>query len=211
MYGLQLLSDAGPQPLTLDQAKLHLRIDGDDDDDEVLLLIKAVRKFFEKSTGQSFTSQSWLLTLDHFPNYMGLAMSGYDQLWDLTGIRLPQSPVRAQATLSVTSITYVDTTGAVQTLDPATYKVDLNTLPVRITPAYGKIWPIARYETGAVRVQYAITPVIDEDVLAGMLLLLGHWNEHREGVLAGGYAEVPLGVSAIIALNWDGSYPGSKP
>lgn len=207
-YGLQLLGSNGAEPLSAEQAKLHLRIDGSDEDDEVNLLIKAVRKFFEKSTGQIFTAQVWLLTLDHFPNYMGSPLPDYAELWEVTAIRIPKSPTVPQGQVTVNSITYVDTTGTVQTADPAQYLVDATTVPIRITPAYGKIWPIARYQTGAVRVQYTVAPLVDEDVLAGMLLLLGHWNEHREGVLAGAFQEVPLGVSAIISLNWTGAYGG---
>jgi len=208
-YGLQLLSTAGPEPISLAQAQLHCRSDQSENDPELALLIKAVRKYFEKWTNQSFTTQTYQLTLDHFPNYMGLALSDYNRLWDLVGIRLPKSPPIPQGQVTVQSITYVDTTGTPQTMDPTTYNVDLTTVPVRITPAYGKIWPIARYQAGAVQIQFQVIPVVDEDVLAGMLLLLGHWNEHREGVLAGTYAEVPHGICSILALNSDWQY-GSK-
>ena len=60
----------------------------------------------------------------------------------------------------------------------------------------------------SVTVSYTITPVVEEDIRVGMLLLLGHWFQNREAVLAGSYNEVPLGVQSIIALNWDGSYGG---
>lgn len=208
-YGLQLVSEVATEPLTLEQAKLHCRIDNEDENDKFNLLIKGVRKFFEKSTGQNFKGQTWLLTLDHFPNYMGAPMRDIEALWDLTGIRLPHSPLMPRpATFTVTAINYVDTTGASQLLDPTTYLVDLTTVPARIAPAYGKIWPIARYQMGAVQVSFTVAPVVDEDVMAGMLLLLSHWYEHREGVLAGSYSELPLGVSSILMLNWDGAYGG---
>ncbi len=63
-------------------------------------------------------------------------------------------------------------------------------------------------QSGAVRITFTVTPAVDEDLVEGMLLLLGHWHEHREAVLAGVYQEIPLGVQAILALNWDGAYGG---
>ena len=207
-YGLQLLSSAGPEPIPLDLAKAHLRVDGDDEDDEITLLCAAVRKFFEKSCEQALVPENWLLTLDHFPNWEGVAINDYQKLWDLIGIRLPRSPVPARGTTQVNFIQYIDPAGNLQTVDPSIYLVDASTVPVRIAPAFGQIWPIARYQMAAVSVSYTIAPVVDEDIKLGMLLLLSHWFQNREAVLAGAYAQVPLGVQSILALNWDGSYGG---
>lgn len=214
-YGLTQVSTPGAEPIMLDEAAAHLRIVIDESDelgrqeaDQVRLLIKAARKFFEKSTGQAYTIQTWVLSLDHFPNYLGMETHNYERLWDFTGIRLPKSPPIARGEVVINAVTYIDTAGGLQTLAGTEYQIDYSTLPIRIVPAYGKIWPVARYQPSAVRINFTATPEVDEDVKAGMLLLLSHWNEHREAVLAGIYTEVPLGVQSIISLNWDGAYGG---
>lgn len=202
MYGLTLVQGPSPEPVTLQQVKLHCRVDESDQDAELNLLITAARRLFEKETGLCLGRQTWALTLDHFPNHFGVPASGYREIFDSVGIRLPKSPVSA-----VAAITYVDTAGATQTVDPASYQVDATTLPARIVPAYGTVWPVARYQPAAVTVTFAAgDEAVDRDLVAGMLLLIGHWNEHREAVLEGVYQEVPLAVRSILALNWDGAY-----
>ena len=52
---------------------------------------------------------------------------------------LPPSPL-----VSVESVTYVDTDGNNQTLDPADYEVITDTRPGFIRPAWDKSWPAAR-------------------------------------------------------------------
>ncbi len=203
MYGLSLISGPTPEPITYDQAKAHLRIDDDEQKTELTLLCIAVRKHVEHATGRVYGSQVWQLTLDHFPNYLGVPIPDYWEVFDAYGIRLPRTPVT-----SVNSIGYTDTTGTPQILDPSLYQTDLTTLPPRIVPAYGKIWPIARYQMASVQVNFTAGNTPPEDIQIAMLLLLAHWYEHREAVLDGAFTETPLGVKAILAQHWDGGYLG---
>ena len=55
---------------------------------------------------------------------------------------------------SVTAITYLDTTGAEQTLAADQYTVDAVSIPARITPAYGVTWPSTYEQTNAVKVRF---------------------------------------------------------
>lgn len=55
---------------------------------------------------------------------------------------------------SVSEITYVDTEGVTQTIDASEYLVDAVSVPARITPAYGEVWPIPRTQNNAVKIRF---------------------------------------------------------
>lgn len=71
----------------------------------------------------------------------------YMDCFDSWEIKLP--PLQ-----SVTAITYVDTDGVTQTIDAADYLVDAVSVPARITPAYGEVWPTTRYQNNAVKIRF---------------------------------------------------------
>jgi hypothetical protein len=57
------------EPVTLAQAKQHLRVDFPEDDTLISMYITAARQYCEKATGRAFYNQTWLRTLDFFPLY----------------------------------------------------------------------------------------------------------------------------------------------
>lgn len=127
------LVSAGTEPVTADEIKTLIPLDGTDHDTRIALLIPALRQQAEQYTGRSFAINTWQVKLDAFP----------------AEIRLLWPPV-----VSVTSITYVDSDGATQTLDAANYSVDSHSEPGWVLPAYGLDWP-ATYDTAnAVTVNY---------------------------------------------------------
>ena len=68
---------------------------------------------------------------------------------ELRRIRLPRPPL-----VSVLQITYTDTNGVLQTLDPSIYLVSNLREPGTIEPVYGQVWPVARYQADSVQVQF---------------------------------------------------------
>lgn len=104
-------------------------------------------------------------------------------------LRLGRAPV-----VSLTSITYVDTNGATQTLDATKYQADLATEPARILPVYGSYWPVVRPQLNAVTATYvagygAYTAVPDA-IKHAMRILVSHWYENREPVIIGSRMDV---------------------
>lgn len=200
MYGLTLVTAPAQPAIDREtEAKKHLRIDAGVNDENALLdaLIRAAANYFERATNRLLITQTWKLTLDKFPG----ALAGDD--WP--AIRLPHSPVQ-----SITSISYVDTAGATQTLAAAKYLAELTSLPPRIAPAYGDIWPSTRLQPGAINVTYvagygATYTSVPEDDKAALKMLLAHWYANREAVGAA-MSEQPLGLQAILASKWDGAY-----
>lgn len=184
---------AGPllDPVSLAEAKSHLRVDIGDDDGLIVGYILAARVHVEQHLNRALLAQTWDFTLDYgWPS----------KAWKGQRVVLPMSPV-----ISVTSITYVASDGSSQTLDPSQYKVaNLDTGETVIVPAYGLSWPSVRQEIAAVAVRfvagYGTQPgSIPEPIRQAMLLLIAHWYENREAVNAGNIiSELPLACSALL-------------
>lgn len=183
-WGLVQTAAPTAEPITIDQARAWLRVDGTDEDATITMLLKAARRFVERRTNRALMASSWRMTLDCFPS----PLAGYDsQSYEpqLGRITLPRGPVTA-----VSAVSYVDTAGANQTLAAGTdYLVDLTREPVRIAPAWAKAWPTARTQQAAVTVDfvagYATAAAVPEDLTLAVRLLVGHWFEHRESVVVG--------------------------
>ena len=183
-----LLTPPATEPISLEDAKRHLRIEDSvsEDDALVTVLIEAVRLWAETFTGRAFITQVWERKLDGFCGR----------------IELPKPPVTA-----VTAIEYVDTDGVTQTLDPSLYRVSLPTgpwaQPACIEPAYGQTWPSTRSVSDAVTVRYTCGYGTSEDVpgniIAAMKLRLGTLYEQREGVIVGSIATpLPQGDEYLL-------------
>ena len=108
------------EPVTLADAKAHLRVDGTDEDAYITGLIGVARVAAEERLERTLVSTTWRLTLDGFPD----------------AIKLTMPPI-----VSVQSLTYWDATGVQQTLAPADYVLDAVSEPGYLVPAPGKAWP----------------------------------------------------------------------
>src|SRR5690242_9969899 len=108
--GLTLLTPAAVKPISLSEAKAHLRVDGNGEDTLIQLLLDAAIDAVEQDTHRALLEQTWELTLDEFPSCEPL--------------RLPRPNL-----MSVESIHYVDVSGVTQLLDPDEYVVETGTLP----------------------------------------------------------------------------------
>ncbi|HEX4535233.1 MAG TPA: head-tail connector protein [Rhizomicrobium sp.] len=101
---LQLITPPAIEPVTLDEAKAHLKVDTAADDALITSLIAAARARAEWHMGRALITQSWTLWLDCWPDV----------------IEIPLPPLQA-----VTSITAYALNDAATVLDAATYQVDL--------------------------------------------------------------------------------------
>lgn len=183
---LTLVTPPAVEPVTLIEAKAHLRVTATDEDTLITALIKAARQQAEHRTVATvFVTQTWTETLDAFP----------------AEIVLSRRPLQ-----SVSSITYTDTDGTEQTLAVADYQVVTDELLGRIVPAYGVDWPTARDMPGAVVVTYVAgygaAADVPESIKSAVLLLIGHLYEHREAVSDGSMSELPMAVDALLAPYW---------
>lgn len=184
------------EPVTLAEAKNHLRVDFNEDNALILGLISSARQQAEQICRRAFMTQTWLVTLDKFPapgQNIGSA-NWYGPQWGAspgplttlnpdgsTGyeIYLPYSPLQ-----SIDSITYVDVDGVTQTLRPSAYKVDSVSEPARILPAYGTAFPTTRNEINAVQIMltagWSSVAQVPAPIKSWMFLRLGAMYENRE-------------------------------
>ena len=126
------------EPVSLAEARLHLRLSQGSHDEDALLerCIQAAREEVEERTWRALLTQTWVLHLCGFPP-------------NGESIRLPKPPLQ-----SVSSIAYTSASGDAQTLDAAAYVVDDVSEPGRVRPSYGTLWPAARDEPGSVVVTF---------------------------------------------------------
>lgn len=146
------IAEPAVEPVTLAEAKLHLRVDDDmlDDDPLITMLIGAARRYAEMYCARSFITQQWRLVLDAFPggNLMGVP-AGIPYGLPGNAILLERGPVA-----SVDSIAYTAMDGSTATMPATDWVADLSGSLARITPRFGKIWPIPLPQIGSVRVQF---------------------------------------------------------
>lgn len=173
------------EPVTLGEAKSHVRVDTADDDALINGLIRAAREYCEDFQGRSYLEQTWQLWLDAWP--------------EGNEIILPRPPLK-----SVTHVKYYGADGTEYTLPATDYIVDTVSEPGRIVLGYGKTWPsITLRLANAIVVEYvagrAAVGEVPQRVKQAMQLLVGHWYEHREAVLTGSISkEIELSVHALL-------------
>lgn len=181
-YGLSLVSAPAAEPLTATEVKAHCRVEITDDDTLIESQITAARQLVEKFLRRRLVTQTWDLFLDRFPSE----------------IRVPYPPL-----VSVSSISYVDTSGSTQTLSSTLYTVDAYREPGRIRPAYGQTWPATRCHVNDVTVRYVAgfgaASAVPKAIKQAMLLILEHWYENRGQVVVGSIVnEVPIGAEDLL-------------
>lgn len=179
---LQLVTPPAEEPVSLIEAKLHLRVDFDEDDTLITSLIATATQAAETLTGRQLITARWKQVLDCFPgpSLMGVPAG---QAFTLPGhaILVSKAPV-----LSVVSIDYLDMGSAIQTMPVSSYTVDTACEPARITPVFGQIWPICLPQIGAVSVTfdagYGTASQVPEGIKSWIKMRVGSLYAHREEV-----------------------------
>jgi len=182
---LRRITAPAVQVVTLAEAKDHLKIEFDDHDALITALIDAATSQVDGAAGigSALITQTWRLSFDYWPS---------------SPIQIPLGPVQ-----SVTSITYVDGSGATQTWSPAGYQVDVDGAVARIVPAYSTTWPVARLQPGAIKITFVAgygpsANDVPADLKAAIKLLIGHLFANREAASDKAIAALPFGVEAIL-------------
>jgi uncharacterized phiE125 gp8 family phage protein len=171
--------------VSVDDAKLHCRVDHSSEDALFTRLIGVARRQCEMISQYAFTTRTLISKLDCWP-YSGC-------------IELPYPPLQ-----SVTSIMYTDIEDGENTFASSNYVVDTHSTPGRIILKSGVNWPSEDLQVGApITITYVAGFGDENDVpdayKQAMLLLVGHMYENRESVV------VQQGVSLVTvpqAVEW---------
>jgi uncharacterized phiE125 gp8 family phage protein len=168
------------EPISLELARQHLKIERDDTDDDELVAtyIIAARTWIENEKGIILVRRTVRKEFDRFA----------------CPLKLHMEPV-----VSVDRVTYFDPDEVEQ--EYANPVVRLGRYPAKVFPAIGERWPALSCRGG---VTVETTAGYDEgevpaNLQAAMLLLIGHWYRNREAVVVGTISgKLPIGVEALI-------------
>lgn len=183
-------------PVTLAEAKVQCRVDVSDDDAYISSLIGMATEYVENVLDVSLVSQTLEARYDCFP------------LWEII---LPRPPM-ASGTVTVM---YRDEAGQMQTITSASsaFQTDHYATPGRIYPNYEGVWPAVRGDENSVIVRwpagYGPSGSSCPSTVKGLILLLvAHWYEMRQPVVAGfsQVLPVPLTFNTLLAASGWGGY-----
>jgi len=175
-------TEAARQPITLDEAKAHLRVTNTAEDDVITFMIKAATKWCERYSGYTFVNTVYQLNMDDFPP---------DDI-----IVLPKYPLAG-----VTSIKYYNDEDTQVTFDSDNYRVDTTSIPGRVE--YVTSWPGVYDKINTIEILftagYGTDPAdVPDDMKAAIKIMLGHLYEHRQEVVNYSPQEMPMGARAIL-------------
>ena len=184
---MALVLTAAPavEPVTVDEAKAHLRIDHNDEDALLGSLIATSRLHIEAALDLALVTQSWSWRLDAWPDDMAVA--------------LPLRPVQSVEAVQVTAAD-----GTVETLSSEKFLLNGANLRPRLLSRAGA-WP--RPGVPALGIEIAFTTGfgstasdVPPPIRHSLLMLVAHWYEHRGSTEVGGAsARIPDTVSTLLA------------
>lgn len=199
---MKLVTAPAAEPVTLTEAKSHLRVDIADDDTLIGGLITGAREHVESMTRRQLMPATWRLSLDAFPSTYARRGAWYRPTAEGTDIILPRPSLTA-----ITHIKYTDTNGVLQTLSTDVYAASTDEEPGRVTLKYGQEWPDTQEIANAVVITYTAGYSTGSDVAISqaavprslkqaILMLVSHWYENREAT-GNMTDEVAFAVSAL--------------
>ncbi|WP_072392092.1 head-tail connector protein [Hyphomicrobium sp. CS1GBMeth3] len=181
---LTLTSGPAEEPVTVAEAKAHLRIDGAAEDILIASLIVTSRLHVEAALGFALITQGWRLTLDTWPE-------GGEVLFPLRPIR------------SVTSVTIRDESGSSVTVSSSSYLLDGQALRPRLVSRDGT-WPKPGQRANGIEIAFEAgigdeAEDIPQPIRHAILLLVAHWYEHRDPLEIGSAgAAIPAAASDLL-------------
>jgi uncharacterized phiE125 gp8 family phage protein len=179
--GLSLITPPDEEPVTLAEAKAHLRVDVDDDDALIARLISAARRAAESYTGRVFLAQSWRLSLDAWPENANRALE------------VPKPPL-----IAVTLVQSFDRNDAATTLDEESYLVDSTGVTARIVLRETTVLPSPLREANGIAVAfdagYGSASDVPDAIKTAILSFVAHLYQSR------GDGEVPPPFDALAQL-----------
>ena len=163
---IKVVTAAVEEPVTLAEAKNHLRVTITEDDSWLDSLAVAARRRAESFCGRQFITQTFDYWLDRFP------AAGQ--------IELPRPPLQ-----SITSIQYQDTNDATQTFAASKYQaLTYDAAPGVIDLDWGESWPVTYDKADAVVIRfvagYGLAQSVPEEIKAAIKLFIEYEYDRPE-------------------------------
>ncbi|NBW15376.1 MAG: hypothetical protein EBR82_46010 [Caulobacteraceae bacterium] len=211
------------EPVTLAEAKAHLRIDSTSEDTLITALIKTARVWAEEYLDRTLCFTQWTLRTDSFygpvgsPAQFGLRADG-NNIEGRQGtvpnldVELPRPPMVQSGTATAVTIAYTPSvSGTTATLDSTQYRVDRTQTPGAVRPLYGGTWPGHLVDQNSVAITWwagysSDGTSVPATIKAALLMLIAHLWRNREASAEAALTEVPFGVRSLLdTMRW-GSY-----
>ncbi len=182
---LVLTSPAALEPVSIAEAKDHLRVDHSDEDAYISSLILTSRLHIEAALSLVLIHQSWTWTFDAWPKRS-------------QSVTLPLRPVSA-----ITGISILASDGAPTAMPASDYELDGNHVPPRLLRTTSQ-WPKPGKVHAGIEISFVagFGPTADDvpqPVRHALLLLVAHWYEHRDPIEIGSdKTSVPEAVSTLL-------------
>ncbi|MGL4488778.1 MAG: head-tail connector protein [Rhizobiaceae bacterium] len=171
------------EPVTLAEARAHLRVTSSSEDALISNLIASAREEVEAATGVALITQDWRLYLDAWP--------------ECAVVRLPKHPVQ-----SVSAVTVYDAAGAPTSIVPSAVNLDRASRPARFARPESAALPGKAMNGTQIdfRAGFGATGVdVPDGLKRAILLLVAFWFEHRgTGQTSNQEALWPDGFERII-------------
>ena len=172
------------EPVTLAEARAHLRVTTTAEDALIERLVATARAEVERLTRRALINQGWRLYLDSWPP--GRV------------VRFPVAPVA-----SVDSLTVYDKDGLPVVLPPDTYTPRLNSEP----PGFAVATGAGGLAPNGIEIDFtagygAAADDVPEPLRQAVLLLAGFWFERRDGLAEAGSPQglgLPGSLAALIS------------
>jgi len=184
----QVTTPPAAQPVTLEQAKLWLKVDTDDDDDLIESLISAATDYCQQYEGRAYVEQEISAFWDNFKPYL----------------YLPVAPV-----LTVESVHYRDRDEEWQEVSENYYILRNDVEPSYLEFDLTGLTYVLSYRPNRIRVVFTAgyryseeeswAGTIPDRVKAAMCLLISHWYEHRLATCEQALKEIPIGVKSLLS------------
>jgi uncharacterized phiE125 gp8 family phage protein len=169
---LKLITPPVCLPLHVNDVRQHIKQDIFDDDNLINIYLGAAVEFAQMRTQRQLVSARYQYVLDSFPgpSLMGVPL-GAPFGTPAHAIQIPRTPL-----IQVVSVQYTAMDGITQTMPTTDYTVDQSCDPPRITPVFGKIWPITLPQIGAVRVTFdaGYVATFSADATADTIIIDGY-------------------------------------
>lgn len=177
----KVLTPPASEPITLAEAKERRKL-GNDEDATVTALIISARIEAENYSRRKFITQTLIKYYDDFPDC----------------IMLECPPIQ-----SVSAIRYYDINNILQTLSTSLYQSDIVSIPSRIIPTFGNVWPtVYTDKLNAVEIEYVVgygaASAVPDDIKAAIYLMIGHLYENREDAIDRTISEIPMGSRYLL-------------
>lgn len=193
---LRIRTAPAGSPVTLSEAKGHLRIAADDDFDDTELqgYLDAAVQLLDGPYGRlsrAIMPQGWT-QLQGRPN------SSTQRIW-----------LQLATVTAIDAIRYLDESDEAQVLDVANFRKVLLEDAAYIEPSTGTSWPKMADRPDALQIDftagYADAASVPATIKQAIRLLVGEWANEREASTPVELREIPIGVDSLIEpykLGW---------